>query len=92
AHALRPSYMAIGPIFETKIKVMKFAPQGVAALHRWRRTLTSYSLVAIGGIDMSNIAEVAATGVDSIAVIRAISQAPDPPRAIRELAARIGPA
>jgi len=41
---------------------------------------------------MSNIAEVAATGVDSIAVIRAISQAPDPPRAIRELAARMGPA
>jgi len=92
AHALRPSYMAIGPIFETTIKVMKVAPQGVAALRRWRRTLGSYSLVAIGGIDMSNIAEVAATGVDSIAVIRAISQAPDPPRAIRELAARIGPA
>ncbi len=79
----------MGPIFETKIKVMKFEPQGVAALRRWRRTLASYELVAIGGIDASTIAEVAATGVDSIAVIRAITQAPDPRQAVRELAARM---
>jgi len=88
AHALRPSYMAIGPVFETRIKQMKFAPQGVDALARWRRTMTSYCLVAIGGIDASTIDAVAATGVDSIAVIRAISQAPDPLQAVRELAAR----
>jgi hydroxymethylpyrimidine kinase/phosphomethylpyrimidine kinase/thiamine-phosphate diphosphorylase len=89
AHALRPSYLAIGPIFETKIKVMKFEPQGVPALRRWRRTLTSYTLVAIGGIDVSTITEVAMTGVDSIAVIRAITKAPDPLQAVRELAARM---
>jgi hydroxymethylpyrimidine kinase/phosphomethylpyrimidine kinase/thiamine-phosphate diphosphorylase len=89
AHALRPSYIAIGPIFETKIKVMRFAPQGIDALRRWRRTLSSYPLVAIGGIDRSTIAEVAATGVDSIAVIRAITQAADPLAAVHELAAAI---
>jgi hydroxymethylpyrimidine kinase / phosphomethylpyrimidine kinase / thiamine-phosphate diphosphorylase len=89
AHALRPSYMAIGPIFETKSKVMKFAPQGVAALRRWRRTLSSYPLVAIGGIDSSNVSDVAATGVDFIAAIRGITLATDPLAAVRDLAARI---
>lgn len=86
AHALRPSYLAIGPVFETKIKVMRFAPQGVAALRRWRPTLASYPLVAIGGIDSSNAAEVLATGVESIAVIRAITLADDPLAAAKELA------
>jgi len=89
AHALRPSYMAIGPIFETKIKAMRFEPQGVPALRSWRKTLASYPLVAIGGIDASTITEVAATGVDSVAVIRAITQAPDPLQAVRDLAVRM---
>ncbi len=89
AHALRPSYIAVGPIFETKIKVMKFAPQGVQALRRWRRTLASYHLVAIGGIDASTISEVASTGVESIAVIRAITQAADPLAAVRKLAGQV---
>ncbi|GAC1398094.1 MAG: bifunctional hydroxymethylpyrimidine kinase/phosphomethylpyrimidine kinase [Thermoanaerobaculia bacterium] len=87
AHALRPSYTAIGPIFETKIKVMRFAPQGLAALSRWVSTLAGYPLVAIGGIDATNAREVLATGVQSIAVIRAITQAADPIEASEELAA-----
>ncbi len=86
AHALRPSYIALGPVFETKIKVMRFAPQGVDALRGWRSTLASYPLVAIGGIDSTNAAEVLATGADSIAVVRAITQAGDPLRAAEELA------
>ena len=85
AHALRPSYIALGPVFETKIKVMRFAPQGLAALRRWRATLAEYPLVAIGGIDASNASAVRATGVDSIAVIRAITLADDPIAAVREL-------
>lgn len=85
AHALRPSYIALGPVFETKIKVMRFAPQGVDALRRWRSTLASYPLVAIGGIDPSNAAAVLATGVDSIAVIRAITHAGDPEAVVRKL-------
>ena len=89
AHALRPSYMAVGPIFETKIKVMKFAPQGIAALRRWRRTLRSYPLVAIGGIDASTIAEVAAAGPDAVAVIRAITLTDEPHAAVRELTAEL---
>ena len=76
AHALRPSYIACGPIYETPIKVMKFAPQGLDALERWVRTL-DYPLVAIGGIDEERACIVKKTEVGSIALIRAITHAPD---------------
>ena len=77
ALALQPSYMAIGPIFPTDTKVMRFGPQGLAALQRWRVSLP-YPLVAIGGIKLDRAAEVLAAGADSIAVITAISEAEDP--------------
>ncbi len=85
AHALRPSYIACGPIWETKIKQMDFAPQGVEALRRWCRTLRDYPLVAIGGIDASRANECIAAGADGVSLIRAITQAPDYRAATLEL-------
>jgi hydroxymethylpyrimidine kinase/phosphomethylpyrimidine kinase/thiamine-phosphate diphosphorylase len=76
ALAIHPSYIAIGPVFSTTTKTMRFAPQGIKALQRWRRTLP-YPLVAIAGIFLDNAPEVLATGVDSIAVVRDITTAPD---------------
>jgi hydroxymethylpyrimidine kinase / phosphomethylpyrimidine kinase / thiamine-phosphate diphosphorylase len=78
ALALRPSYIAIGPIHETTSKEVSFAPQGVAALERWRKSL-NYPLVAIGGITLENAAHVISAGADGIAVIRDISEAEDLP-------------
>lgn len=83
ALAYRPSYMAIGPIHHTTTKVMAHAPQGVEALSRWRRSL-SYPLVAIGGIFMSNAAEIFDAGADSIAVVRDVSESPRPRERCRE--------
>ncbi len=77
ALALRPSYMAIGPIFATTTKEMSFAPQGIEALRRWRRSL-SYPLVAIGGIKKPHIKTLLSAGADSLAVITAITEAEDP--------------
>lgn len=81
AHRFRPSYIACGPIFYTTSKEMAFAPQGLENLAYWRRTL-SYPLVAVGGINLTNLAEVLATGVKGISVISAITQAIDPVEAI----------
>lgn len=89
AHALRPSYIACGPIYETKIKVMAFAPQGLEALRRWRRILADYPLVAIGGIDAGRVGPVLATGADGVSLIRAITHAPDWAAATRDLLARM---
>ncbi|OGT44221.1 MAG: phosphomethylpyrimidine kinase [Gammaproteobacteria bacterium RIFCSPHIGHO2_12_FULL_37_34] len=74
AHAISPSYLACGPIFHTTSKTMLFPPQGIAQLQRWCRTLNNYRLVAIGGINENNIAEVWQAGVDGIAMISAIKQ------------------
>jgi hydroxymethylpyrimidine kinase/phosphomethylpyrimidine kinase/thiamine-phosphate diphosphorylase len=72
ALALRPSYIAIGPIFATNSKKVDALPHGLIALRRWRRTL-KYSLVAIGGINLQNAQEVLAAGADGIAVIKGIA-------------------
>jgi thiamine-phosphate pyrophosphorylase len=42
---------------------------------------------AIGGIDESNVAAVVAAGAERIAVVRAITDAPDPERAAASLRA-----
>jgi hydroxymethylpyrimidine kinase/phosphomethylpyrimidine kinase/thiamine-phosphate diphosphorylase len=82
ALAVRPSYIAIGPVFPTTTKIMRFAPQGLDALRRWRRTLP-YPLVAIAGIFLENAPDVLATGVDGIAVVRDIVNAEDIPAQVR---------
>lgn len=84
ALALRPSYIAIGPVFATTTKEMRFAPQGLEALGRWRRTLASYPLVAIGGMFRHNASAVLETGADSIAVVRDVTQAENVESSVRE--------
>ncbi len=86
AHALQPSYIALGPIYSTTSKPMRFAAQGLTNLQRWRE-LVSTQLVAIGGITLANIREVLSTGVDGISVISALTKAPDPQQACREFLA-----
>ena len=86
AHAVAPSYIAIGPIYSTTTKPMRFVPQGIARLQRWVDLLEArYPLTAIGGIDVERAPGVIATGVGSIAVVRAITEAPVPARAVAEL-------
>lgn len=84
AHTFQPSYIACGPVFPTTSKEMKFAPLGLQALARWRRTL-QYPLVAIGGIDARNIRNVYAAKIDGAALISAITKAADPVSAAQEL-------
>ncbi|RPD93271.1 thiamine phosphate synthase [Candidatus Pantoea deserta] len=77
ALAIRPSYIALGHIFPTQTKAMPSAPQGLAELQRHIARLDNISTVAIGGISIARAPEVLATGVGSIAVVSAITQAAD---------------
>lgn len=88
ARALRchPSYIACGPVFATRSKVMPWVPQGLDALHHWVTQLP-LPVVGIGGITGARMAQVAAQGVAGAAVISAITQAADPESACRILAA-----
>lgn len=82
AHA--PDYIALGPIYPTTVKAMRFAPQGLARLTEWKRRIGAIPLVAIGGITLERAPEVYAAGADSIAVVTDIAGHPDPETRVRE--------
>ncbi|MCR8924022.1 thiamine phosphate synthase [Dasania sp. GY-MA-18] len=74
AHALRPSYIALGAVFATQTKPAQVI--GLDNLQCWAPLLQQrYPVTAIGGINASNIAAVLASGVRSVAVVTAITQA-----------------
>jgi thiamine-phosphate pyrophosphorylase len=73
----RPSYIALGHVFPTQTKQMPSAPQGLAQLSRHIARLGDYPTVAIGGISLARAPAVLETGVGSIAVVSAITQAAD---------------
>lgn len=78
AHAIQPSYIAIGPIYPTTTKVMRFSERGLDRLEQWVDLLAEhYTLTAIGGINLERAAMVLATGVGSCALVTAITQAVD---------------
>ena len=77
---LSPSYIACGPIFQTRVKKMPWLPQGVRNLSYWVRMLPK-PLVAIGGINHDNLESVKQTGVEIISLINGISGAISPQQA-----------
>ena len=85
ATALRakPDYVALGPIFPTTLKSMRFAPQGIAKIAEWKRRIGNIPLVAIGGIKLDQAREIFAAGADSIAVVSDVTQNADPDARVR---------
>ena len=79
----RPDYIALGPIFPTTLKSMRFAPQGVPKITEWKRRIGDIPLVAIGGIKLEQAAEIFAAGADSIAVVSDVTQNADPDARVR---------
>lgn len=80
----RPDYVALGPIFFTTLKSMRFAPQGIKKITEWKRRVGSIPLVAIGGIKLAHAAEIFAAGADSIAVVSDVTQNADPDARVRD--------
>lgn len=82
AQQLQPSYLAIGAIFETPTKDMSGQIQGLENLRQILTLARDIPVVAIGGINHHRAKQVWQTGVDSIAVVTAITRAIDPLQAI----------
>lgn len=89
--ALNPSYLALGAVFATPTKTMPTVPQGLGRLFAhaaaMRSRVPAPPLVAIGGIDLAAMPRVLASGIGSVAVVRAITQAEDVPAAVQALQA-----
>src|SRR5438105_12873628 len=83
ALAAEPDYVALGPIFPTTLKSMRFAPQGIPKITEWKKRIGNIPLVAIGGIKFEQSAEIFAAGADSIAVVSDVTQNADPDPRVR---------
>jgi thiamine-phosphate diphosphorylase len=91
ALAIRPSYIACGPIHPTVAKAMPWIPQGNDNLAYWCSKLESLGVpvVAIAGMDKQRATEAIQCGAASVAVISAVTSARDPEAVIRALQAAI---
>ena len=85
ATALRakPDYVALGPIFPTTLKSMRFAPQGIPKITEWKKRIGNIPLVAIGGIKLEQAHKIFAAGADSIAVVSDVTQNAEPDARVR---------
>lgn len=64
-----PDYIALGPIYPTTLKVMPWAPQGLARISEWKQRIAPIPLVAIGGLTVERLPDVFKAGADSAAVV-----------------------
>jgi thiamine-phosphate pyrophosphorylase len=84
-------YIAIGGVYGTTSKENTKAPIGTDGLRTIAETVrarkANFPICAIAGINAANAADVIAAGADGVAVISALSLAPDPAKAAQDLRA-----
>lgn len=78
ALSAKPDYVALGPVFPTTLKQMRWAPQGIERVAEWKRLIGDLPLVAIGGLTAERAKRCLAAGADSAAVVSDITRHADP--------------
>jgi thiamine-phosphate pyrophosphorylase len=84
ALAVRPDYVALGPVYPTRSKDLKWAPQGLERIAEWKRAIGGLPLVTIGGITLENAPGIFEHGADAAAVISDVTVNADPEARIRQ--------
>ena len=82
-------YLTAGPVHETPTKPGR--PGTGLELVGYAAANVDRAWFAIGGIDRSTVGEAVVAGARRIAVVRAVTEAEDPPAAVRELLAALPP-
>jgi len=83
ALALAPDYVALGPIYATRLKAMRFGPQGLQRIAEWKRRIGTVPLVAIGGFTVERAAGARRAGADVVSAVTDITLDPDPDAKVR---------
>ena len=91
AMKLKPDYVALGPIFPTILKAMRFGPQGLDRIGEWKRGIGNIPLVAIGGLSVERGRACLAAGADIVSVVTDITLNADPEARAREWIAATRP-
>ena len=93
ALSVAPDYVALGPVWPTKLKKMPWGPQGTGKLTQWKQRIGTIPLVAIGGITLERAPLCLAAGADCVSAVSDFIRMPDPEAQVRAwLAATVGPA
>ncbi|WP_375622232.1 MULTISPECIES: thiamine phosphate synthase [unclassified Bartonella] len=69
ALSANPEYIALGPIYPTILKKMKWMPQGLEKIKQWRKRIGALPLVGIGGLTPERAVGVLKAGANSAAVV-----------------------
>ena len=78
ALALAPDYVALGPVYPTILKKMKWHQQGVEKLTLWKERIGDIPLVAIGGMSVERAAGAFDAGADIVSAVTDITLNDDP--------------
>jgi len=84
ALALNPDYIALGPIYPTILKKMKWHQQGIEKLCVWKDLVGDIPLVAIGGMSTDRALGAFDAGADVVSAVTDITLHDDPEGRVRE--------
>ncbi len=84
ALALKPDYVALGPVYPTILKKMKWHQQGVEKLTKWKALMGDTPLVAIGGMSTARAAGAFAAGADTVSAVTDITLHDDPEGRVKD--------
>ncbi|SFH74450.1 thiamine phosphate synthase [Albimonas pacifica] len=83
ALALSPDYVALGPVYPTILKKMKWERQGLERVTEWKARIGDLPLVAIGGMSVERAAGAFAAGADVVSAVTDITLNADPEARLR---------
>ncbi|SDY06601.1 thiamine phosphate synthase [Citreimonas salinaria] len=84
ALSLSPDYVALGPVYPTILKKMKWEQQGLERVTEWKRLIGDLPLVAIGGMSVERAAGAFEAGADILSAVTDITLNDDPEGRVRQ--------
>lgn len=79
-----PEYLALGPVYPTILKKMKWTEQGLDKVTEWKKRMGKTPLVAIGGMSVERAQGAFDAGADSVAAVTDITLNKDPEARIKQ--------
>ena len=81
---LDPDYVALGPVYPTILKKMKWTEQGLDKVTEWKGLIGTTPLVGIGGMNVDRAGGVFAAGADIVSVVTDITLNDNPEARLQE--------
>lgn len=82
--AMNPDYVALGPVYPTILKKMKWHQQGLPRVTEWKARVGDIPLVGIGGMSIERAPGVLEAGADIVSVVTDITLNDDPEGRVRQ--------